>query len=213
MADEWREQVAFLRSINGTAAHILLALLVAGRELAVEDLAVATGYEKRTLAKGLALLEALRLVGVVAPQGDSWALLAAARERLEKQPEEGTGAPANIARAVRVPSSSSSGDIPVSHGENGKKKKKSAADVQAVKDLLRRAGIGNRSPKMLELVALGLDVAYVRGHVMAREALLERGEPYPVGWLINKLTCGDPAPAIPREASYIPERYKDVVLT
>lgn len=212
MADEWREQVAFLRSINGTAAHILLALLVAGRELAAEDLAMATGYEKRTLSKALALLEALGMAGVVAPQGDGWALLAAAQERLVKQPEGGTCSPAENARAARVPSSSSSVSIPVFHGENGKKKKKSAADEQAIFDLLRRAGIGNRSPKMLELMTLGLDVAYVREHVMAREALLERGEQYPVGWLINKLECGDPAPARPAERQYIPKEFEGVVM-
>lgn len=211
MADEWREQVSFLRSINGTAAHILLALLVAGRELAVEDLAVATGYEKRTLSKALALLEALGMAGVVAPQGDGWALLAAAQERLMKLPEEGTGSPENVARAARVPSSSSSIKVS-SFVDEGKKKKSADGAQQAIFDLLRRAGVGSRSPKMLELMSAGLDVEYVRGHVLAREALLERGDDYPVGWLIHKLECGDAAPAIPKERGYIPQEYADVVM-
>ena len=199
MADEWRAQVSFLRSINGTAAHILLALLGAGRELAVDDLAMATGYERRTVTKGLATLEALGLVGA-ARQGDGWALPAAIRARLVGQPDEGAQ-PARVApatRAARAASSSSSLSVSLKLEDKGKKKKKGAHDAhdgrQAVEGLLLRSGIGRNSPKMGELLALGLDAGYVREHVAAREAALARGDVYPVGWLINKLACGDPAP-------------------
>lgn len=210
MNDARREQIAMLRSLNGTSAHVLLALLGAGREQGIDDLILATGYEKRTLAKALALLEALGLVGVVAPQGRGWALPAAARERLLGGPDAARETRENGARAVRAPSSSSGND-PFEYGE---KKKKNGADGArgAVFDLLRRGGVGERSPKMAALVAAGLDVDYVRGHVMAREAALERGEDYPVGWLIHKLECGDAAPAAPRARGYVPEMYADVVV-
>lgn len=208
MSDERRERAIWLRSLNGTAAAapILLALLDARDGLTAADLELVTGYEKRAVSRALALLEALGMVGVgaVAPRGDSWAMPAAARERLcglgERAPDD--------AHAARACSSSSSVDDP-SFGY-GEKKKKDAPGAMA--GLLRRAGIGARSPKMAELLALGLDMDYVRRHVEAREEALERGEVYPVGWLINKLACGDSAPAVRRERGYIPAEYQDVVM-
>lgn len=209
MADGWREQVAFLRSLNGTAAHILLALLVAGRALTVEDLAMATGYEKRTLSKALALLEALGMAGVEAPQGNGWALPAAVRGMLSGMAEN---EPDTLARAARVPSSSSSTLISFSLGNEGKKKKNGAHGAAEVEELLIRAGLGRNSRKMGALLALGLDPGYVRLHVERREALLARGKAYPVGWLITKLECGDPVPAGPKERGEIPVEYQGVVM-
>ncbi len=194
MADDWREQIGFLRGLDGMAAHILLALLVAGRRLTVDDLAMASGCDKRTVKRGLALLEALGLVEVDA---EGWALPAAVRERLTGAKEGGGGG----ARAVRVPSSSSSVSITLNPVDEKKKKNGAtranggqAAGGDEVAGLLQRAGLGRQSPKMRQLLGLGLDAGYVREHVTARESALERGDEYPVGWLINKLECGDPAP-------------------
>lgn len=196
MAEEWREQVGFLRSLDGMAAHILLALLVAGRRLAADDLAMATGCDKRTVRRGLALLEALGLVERVALDAGGWALPAAVRGQLVGLPEEGAHAARNGAHALRAASSSSSLSISLKLEDEGEKKKKKGARgaQQEVEGLLLRAGIGRTSPKLGELLALGLDAGYVREHVAAREAALAKGEAYPVGWLINKLACGDPAP-------------------
>jgi len=204
MADDWREQIGFLRGLDGISAHILLALLVAGRRLTVDDLAMASGCDKRTVKRGLALLEALGLVEVDA---DGWALPAAVRERLTGAEEGGGGG----ARTVRAPSSSSSVSNSLNPVDEKKKKKDGAngaarangatranggqaAGGDEVAGLLQRAGIGRGSPKMRQLLGAGLDAGYVREHVTAREAVLARGDEYPVGWLINKLECGDPAP-------------------
>lgn len=206
MADDWREQIGFLRGLDGMAAHILLAMLVAGRRLTMDDLELTTRCERRAIKKGLALLEALGLVEVDA---DGWALPAAGRERLVGP----TGGGGGGARAARVSSSSSSVSyIPDPVDEKKKKKNgpqgangangatnangatsaNGATGGSEVAGLLLRAGIGRGSPKMRQLLGAGFDADYVREHVTAREAALARGDEYPVGWLINKLECGDP---------------------
>lgn len=79
--------------------------------------------------------------------------------------------------------------------------------------LLVHAGVGKRSKTMSELLGLDLETRYVTAHISARERALERGEYYPVAWLITKLRDGDPAPAPPRNPlqQQIPDDLKHII--
>ncbi len=81
-----------------------------------------------------------------------------------------------------------------------------------IKAMLIDAGVGARSKKMSELLAMGLDPEYVKAHVDYRKKILASGRKYRVGLLIKRLLDEDPAPAGAQRSS-IPEQYRDFVKT
>jgi hypothetical protein len=126
--------------------------------------------------------------------------------------------------SVILPSSSSSiqtnTDPAGNEGEEeeetrGECRKNSGFPPRTAKARMRQclidAGIGSRSKKLQEILDLDLELAFVRSHIAAREALLDKGEPYPVRNLITKLMDGDPVPEPERPRSHIPPGLEDII--
>ena len=74
-------------------------------------------------------------------------------------------------------------------------------DNLEIRHWLLRGGIGANSVKMRQLLLKNLNINFVKAHVLERlyRVKLHENNPtqhpnYPVGWLINKLQCGDTAP-------------------
>lgn len=97
---------------------------------------------------------------------------------------------------ARVFSSSSSDHLEKREQEEERKTREEIQknlDQAEIRRLLIQAGIGSRSSKLDEILALDLDLAYVQAHVAA---VTEAGEP--VSFLITRLLDGDPVlPAAP----------------
>lgn len=220
----------FLAS-KGTPHSVLLALGVEGPQTA-EGLADYMAMEPRAVRKSLALLEGL---GLVVRVGGRWALPAAvelsgkagdshdsrsAMEGKASSKRAGNGAgDARRASGVRgarpsspPPSGSSSKRERKEEDEEEERRGPQTASERRVYRLLLEGGVGARSPKMGQLLALGLDPDYVAAFVTYRRRQIERGVEYPVSYLIQALQCGDPAPSLPRERSFIPKEYEDVVM-
>lgn len=182
---EWQDKAVLVRSLKGAAAHCLLALLGAGRPLSFEELRLATGYSKPSLESGLAMLE---LAQLVARERECWALLAASYTLFVGHSPPDSAIEKNFFALLSSSMQEDSFQV-------GKKKKEEAPEREEIFALLASAGVGPRSRKMGELLDSELEPAYVRAHIEHRKAALQRGEDYPVGWLITKLLAGDPAPA------------------
>lgn len=231
----WAEQMRFVRSIKGAASSILWILLLSGRACTQRELETATGYTDKTLTTGLALLEAERLVQYNGRR-HGWSLstgfyqlplplaqLAAGMALLDAPVADVDAALPGIPGSTALPgavgedeidrrisdlrvlssSSSSSSSLSKEEEEEGDEDRR----ISDLRDLLASAGVGRYSPKMQQLLELGLDRAYVEAHVdyAAREN-------EPVGWLINRLICGDPAPVVSRpKQQRIPPELEHVI--
>ena len=198
-------RIQMLRNLQGAPLSIIIALIMAGRALLASELEMWTGYSDKTITRGLALLETLRLI---AHHGkyDGWSLTAAVHQLplpllfSEKDNRRNSG----------YLSSSSSSLIlgPEEEEESRTRENRRNSDFAAasypqpvdndndaeVQDWLLRGGVGQNSPKMRELLSLALHPDYVAAHVLERLAQVQAGQNYPVGWLINKMLCGDMAP-------------------
>lgn len=171
---------------RGAGHTILLALHVNGPSTAT-DLVQFSYLDQRTVEKGLALLDDLKLIE---NDGERWTLSAALAH------DENTRA-ANDTRAACV--SSSSSDLLNPSGKTDEEeehahrapRKTNVYERQRVFQMLLDAGVGRNSPAIRELVEL--PAPYVLAHV---EFAKRNGDP--VGYLINRLRCGDPAPVAPR---------------
>lgn len=222
MLDTWSEQVRFVRSLKGPAASILFVLMLSGRACTGQELELATNYSDKSVKDGLALLTA---EGLVQYNGkfNGWSLgsgfyqLPLPFQQLSDGAallvagivDGGNGAALPVADVVgggvtephdrkfsdHGPLLSSSF---IDHRKNDLEEEEERAQSRKnseVLGLLVAAGAAPKSSAVKRVLALDLDPAYVRAHVQHRAALLEQGQLYPVGWLINKLECGDPAPA------------------
>lgn len=209
MLDTWSEQVRFVRSLKGPAASILWVLILSGRACTGQELELATNYSDKSVKDGLALLTA---EGLVQYNGkfNGWSLASGFYQLPLPFQQLSDGAALLVAGIVdggvmvlddrknsdHGPLSSSSTLIdhkrvnPEEEEERAQSRKNSE-----VLGLLVAAGAAPKSSAVKRVLALDLDPAYVRAHAQHRAALLEQGQMYPVGWLINKLECGDPAPA------------------
>lgn len=202
---------------KGTPHSILLALIVEGPQTAA-DLAVYVAMDERTVGKSLALLEGL---GLVRMDGSRWALLATVEPAgiASAGHKHALRDVATSANAVRVslppsppPTTLKTAYRQKEREEEEEKSAKGAKTQNRIYRLLLEAGVGPRSPKMRQLLEMGLSPDYVEAHVIHREELLERGVDYPVNHLIQALQCGDPVPAMPKERGHIPAKYADVVM-
>lgn len=230
------QQVAFLHSLKGAPASILIALALTGVAMTNQDLQIATGYTDKPITDGLALLELHGLAqyngrqyGWSLPQGLQLPLFPAALlGRESRSASLGSGieavdnlvdnqGPANgadrkysdlrseIFRSSAPPPhtharargfSSSSDPFSEKGKEEEERKKPRDRKFSELRDanrdvfeLLLQAGVGRRSKKMVELLALELQPDHVRAFVNEQKAL-----GYPTGHLIQKLLDGDPVP-------------------
>lgn len=233
----WEEQVDFVRSMSPAAAKIMWILLLSGRSLTGKELEFACDLSDKPIKKGLAWLE---FKGLVQNNGkfNGWSLTAAAtqlalpgicqlgesrrksdflqlesRRISDHQPESRRfsdhGAP---------PSSSSSSKLIDQEEEEERKGEsrrksdfRSGPEKEKLRHCLVSAGIGPRSKKLKELLALELALDFVRAHIAAREALLASGEKYPISWLITKLLDGDPVPKPKQPKKRIPPDLEDII--
>jgi len=220
------DQIGLLRSLKGAPASIVLALVFCGHALKNRELEQMTGYSDKPISKGLALLELHRLVQYNG-YAYGWSLTAAARQ-LPLFPDSllGDGQSRNISEVGEFPTSSSSSSSSLLTLNGHREEEEDAAESRRISDFsprpvdnsvdkLRRtliqAGVGKRSRKLRELLDAGLAIEYVQGHIAARQAALDQGKHYPVGWLIQKLLDGDPVPAAKPTAQAIPPEYEHII--
>lgn len=197
------------------------------RTLKNSELEMWTGYSDKPISNALDLLHAMGMVSQNSAGG--WYLTTAAYQLpLPLWLPDGRGriqdTPISEASRRNSPTSySSSSSRSIIQEEEEEKKEKPTRDgnsppasrppsrpvdnsvdnhKRTIKDLLLRAGVGEKSPKMKQLLAMNLDIKYVEAHVLERlyQARLHEANPkqnpnYPVAWLINKLICADPSPA------------------
>lgn len=207
MLDTWSEQVRFVRSLKGPAASILFVLMLSGRSCTGRELELATNYTDKSVKDGLALLMA---EGLVQYNGkfNGWSLASGFYQlplphQLDsgmalQVAESGSGQVAVLDdRKISDHGSLSSSSTLIDHKRVNPEEEERAQSRKnsEVLGLLVAAGAAPKSSAVKRVLALDLDPAYVRAHAQHRAALLEQGQMYPVGWLINKLECGDPAPA------------------
>lgn len=196
-----------VRLLKGAPASVLLALLEQpGAALAARELAFVTGYSVNSVKAGAALLERL---GLAEATGSGWAWPTTAPQGW---PLPLSAPPASI----DTPLTATTDGLNLS---DGRQQQQASRDAAQIADLLTGAGIGRNSAKMRALLAARLSLDYVRAHVDARAAALERGEEYSAGLLITRLLDGDPAPAVAcrcgrcdacRARAYA--RYADVIV-
>ena len=227
MMNTWPEQVRFIRSLKGAAASILWVLMLSGRACTAKELELATNYSDKPVSDGLALLET---EGIVQYNGkfNGWSLgpgfyqlplpfhqLTNGAALLDAGGNGGEGVIGLEDRNnsdLLLSSSSSYTDQDSSNSQEEEEEARDSRNYSEVLGLLVAAGVAPRSPALLNLMKLGLDPVYVRAHVEHRQMILERGNPYPPGWLINKLRCGDPAPVVRGlNKQRIPDHLKDVI--
>lgn len=223
------QQIALLRNLKGAPISIIWALLMANmytppdsvRTLKNSELEMWTGYSDKPISNALDLLHAMGIVSQNSA-GGWYPTTAAYQLPLPLWLPNGRGriqdTPLSEASRRNSPTSSSSSSRSIIQEEEEKKEMRARAGnsppvpppvdnsvdnhKRTIKDLLLRAGVGEKSPKMKQLLAMNLDVKYVEAHVLERlyQARLHDANPiqnpdYPVAWLINKLVCGDPSPA------------------
>lgn len=222
MLDTWSEQVRFVRSLKGPAASILWVLILSDRACTGQELELATNYSDKSVKDGLALLTA---EGLVQYNGkfNGWSLASGfyqlplpfqqlsdgAALLVAGIVDSGNGAALPVANGVgsgvmalddrkisdHGPFLSSSF---IDHRKGNLEEEEERAESRKnseVLGLLVAAGASPRSSAVTRVLACGRDLDYVRAHIAERERQLERGGHYPVGWLLHKLECGDPAPA------------------
>lgn len=200
-----REQVSFLRGLKGAPASIVLALALSGCSLSKAELEIATGYSDKPVARGLALLE---LHGLAQDNGRTagWSLRDSVQLPLFPTALLGSGRDGSRKVSDFGALSSSSrdlGDREMSEEEEGDELR---SENLRVRELLVGVGVGRRSPKLLQLLKLGLSAEYVEAWVLyfrwwRREAERGAGQGVDgrtrltVGTLIRILEDGDAAPA------------------
>jgi len=220
MTEVWEQQVDFVRSMPTSAAKILWILFLSGRSLTGRELQLACNMSDKTIGDGLIWLEFKGLVqnngkfngwslaaGFYQLPLPLSALPASHGEATP--PAQHGGAVDNSAdnvvddgletrnfsvfgretrkNSVFLPSSSSSSGREEEFKTAGARAREANAPLR---QLLIDAGIGARSPKLREIVSLGLALDYVEDHVQAWRARRE-----PVSYLIRRLLDGDPVPA------------------
>lgn len=219
--------VSLIRSLKGAPASIIMALVFCGHALTNGQLEKYTGYSDKPIARGLALLESL---GFAQYNGfaNGWSLTATAHKQLPLFNDDQLDDGGQMDDGGHRRNNSGSGNIPTSSSSSSdtyEEEKKSTDEwlrqlaasspvdnsVDNVRSLLIAAGVGQRSVKLREIVALDLPTDYVKKHIAARAAALAAGEHYPVGWLITKLLDGDPVPQPPTPRTTIPPEYADIV--
>lgn len=222
LAGTWEDQVDFVRSMSPAAAKILWILLLSGRSLTGKDLMFTCDMSDKTIQHGLTWLE---FKGLVQNNGkfNGWSLTAAVRQLplpFAALPGEGEAVALLDGESRRIsddrkisgflPPSSSSftlstiQDLAGNEGEEEPQESRRISDFPTrtsrsqIRQCLIDAGVGGRSQKLKEILDLGLELDFVKGHIAAREAKLADGEEYPVNWLITKLLDGDPVPVVVR---------------
>ena len=190
------------------------------RALQNRDLETWTGYSDKPVASALGLLHTM---GMVAQNGGGGWYLTTAAYQLPLPlwlPDGGGNAPLSEVSRRNSPTllSSSSSLISMDPEEEETEKRararkdgefptedngavdNSVDKREAIRQLLLRGGVGANSRKMGELLNLDMSVRYVEAHVLERlyqaraHQHNSRQPDYPVGWLINRLLCGDPSP-------------------
>jgi hypothetical protein len=208
--DGFRERLAWLSQLpRGSGHQVALALLVVGRPMAADELAMASGLKSRTLSEVLRWLEAL---GVVEKAKGGWTLSAASLATVgetagkasvvDSSGSGNAGRSANRKNGARAthstpPPPKRDLTMQVKHqGKgSGEEEEEESARRAAIEPLLVSAGVGRRSVKLAELLALNLDADYVAGWARYRQKQLDAGRPFPVGHLIQALQDGDAVPA------------------
>lgn len=206
------EQIEFMQACPPASAKILLLLLLMDESLTNKELQFACNMAERTIQNGL---DWLQYKGLIQYNGkfQGWSLTAWAYQLplpfTQLNAGHQTALPASHGAA---PASNKPGQSFANNEENGENRKKSGflSSSSSYKDrkeeekeegnaenrknyglreTLRDAGIGARSRKMHELLALDLDIEYVNEHI---HVWRQRGEP--VGYLITRLLSGDAPP-------------------
>lgn len=230
-----RERLAWLSQLpRGSGHQVALALVVVGRPMAAEELAMASGLKSRTLTEVLRWMAAL---GMVEQRGDGWTLSAASLALVGKASDtvsdgnsSGPGTASrsdgkataraarnkNAVRAAHDTPPPPKRDLTISLGSLEEEEGRRTGQRGKVEGLLASAGVGKRSAKMQQLLALDLDPDYVGRWVRYRQQRLAEGKTMPVGWLIQALQDGDAVPDC--ECGQCPEcmqrqfgQYADVV--
>lgn len=224
MLDTWSEQVRFVRSLKGPAASILFALMLSGRSCTGQELELATNYTDKSVKDGLALLMAEGLVQYNG-KFNGWSLSSGFYQLPLPFQQLSDGAALLVAGIVDGEDGAASlvangigNGVAASHDRNfsdhgpflssslidhrksirEEKEEEERAEGRKnseVLGLLVAAGASPKSSAVTRVLACNRDLDYVRAHIAERERHLEQGRHYPVGWLLNKLECGDPAPA------------------
>lgn len=225
------QQIALLRNLKGAPISVIWALLMVNMHtpagavytLKNKELEVWTGYSDKPVSTALDLLHTM---GMVAQnQAGGWYLTTAAYQLpLPLWLGDGNGrAPlSESSRRISPTLSSSSSLLTTSMDPEEEERTASARaaeilrlnplpvdnsvdnSVPDVRDWLLRGGIGPNSVKMRQLLAEDRSLPYVKAHVLERLYHVRRGEHFPVGWLINKLECGDAAPPMRCEGCLAP---------
>ena len=211
----WQQQVNFVRGMPSVAAKILLILMMSGKSITNKDLMFACDASDKTISTGLAWLEFNEIIQNNGKY-NGWSLTATARQlslNLSLSKSENPTTSRKISDLL--PSSSSSKDLNnLDLDEEERKNVTTITEIphfdEALKSILVSAGIGSRSPALRELLAADLDIDWVKAHIDARKQLRHSGEHYPVGWLIQKLRCGDPVPDLPNSANPY-DAYDDII--
>lgn len=227
MMNTWPEQVRFIRSLKGAAASILWVLMLSGRTCTSKELELATNYSDKPVSDGLALLET---EGIVQYNGkfNGWSLgpgfyqlplpfrqLVNGVALLDAGANDGgvIGLEDRNISDLLSSSSSSYTDQNLKIKQEEEEEGRDSRNYSEVLGMLVAAGVAPRSSALLNLMKLNLDPVYVKAHIEHRRTVLEQGNPYPPGWLINKLRCGDPAPAPVRDRlnQQIPDDLRDII--
>lgn len=201
------DQFQLIRTIRGAPATILILLMLRGASMTNLEISRWTGYSDKPITTALITLQHL---GLVQNNGRAhgWSLRAGAHQlplmhvlegsypqpvekEIGKIPIIGNIPISSLTTTTIENSSSSSGNSESSSSSSTEDRKNS----DLVAHWLRRAGVGERSRKWRELMALNLDWQYVRAHALERLANPDRIWP---GLLINRLLDGDPPPPEPR---------------
>lgn len=179
---------------------VVLALAVFDEPLNHDGLTLATGLERRALNAAVEWLEAM---GVVERVGDGWTLSAAAAGLVKASGTasdaaagDGSGTAGDTSSGyTRGARNSLSSPPPKSRSILSKSQEeeeghgRDARKDDQVRQLLIRAGVGRRSRKLAQLVAMDLDPAYVSAWIDHQQQ-----HSIPVNHLIQSLTEGDPVP-------------------
>lgn len=239
MIDTWEQQVDFMRSMPSSAAKILWILFISGRSLTGKDLQYACGMAEATIDKGLAWLEPRRLIQNNG-KFNGWSLTAVAHQlplpfaslttghQNALPAQHGAATPQNgdgesfggeNPKIWGFLSSSSSSDLLLEERDQEEEEEAREnpkiwgfLDDDDIRQMLIDAGIGPRSRKLVELLALNLDVDFVAAHVHVWQ---RRGDE-PPGYLITRLESGEAPPVCNcpdcRLKAQIPDEYRDIIM-
>ena len=232
MNNSWSDQVEFMQAMPPAAAKILLLLFISDRSLTGRELQFACGMAERTIQGGLDWLQ-FKGLAQNNGKFNGWSLTSRAYQlplpfaQLNAGHQNALPASHGAALASNRPGESFGGDE--NGGENRKKngflssssslKEKEEEEEEEengenrkiygfrgdeLREMLRDAGVGDRSRKMRELLALDLDIDWVNEHIHVWRRSNE-----PVGYLITRLLSGDtPPPCNCQECQAAQYRYQ-----